>query len=236
MRKRRVFALTGFGLLLGVYLIDGPSSSVNDESRRQRDVNSITRALGEDSLRPVERDRRINGSNQDLKPEAFSPVLSDRLIRWSELQAKVFRSDAEEAERQLMSRDPDLISESKKALLLSVGSHETARAEMIDSALELLILAGRDADGRADQAIVEILEDPRLEDGGQSDETREQLAGVQAELLVSLIDTANPRLKRHLGELRLGPVGRRLRARVELRLSRNLAESQQILATFDSRN
>jgi len=154
--------------------------------------------------KPVVEEKVSKGSSVMVRPFEFQ----NELTVYLDLQTKVFLSDSEKREKADLLRNAALIRALGARLQQASRSHEVMREQ--DAAIDLLLEALKDGDTQAASEVLrEVIQDSQVEDLKLDKGSREQLAGLKAEVLYQWSAT-NPQIASNLQSWLPGPVSKKI--------------------------
>jgi hypothetical protein len=158
-------------------------------------------------------------------PMASRPFAYDKELKtYLDLQAKVFMSDEEKAEKHELLSRPDLLKALGQKLLEPSRSLEGMNEQ--DTALDMLIEALKSGDSAVAAGVLgDVVKDGQVESSTMEQSAREQLAGLKAEILYQW-SAFKPDMASNLQSMLPGPVSRRIWSNVVKMQQENLAESE----------
>jgi len=160
------------------------------------------------------------GSPTMSRPFEFQKELNSYL----DLQAKVFLSAEEEREKQELLHHGGLMRALGRRLREATRSQQ-AMVEQ-DAAIDLLVEALKAGDsGVASEVLRDVVQDRQVEDSALDRASREQLAGLKAEVLYQW-SAINPQMSSNLQAWLPGPVSQKIWSNVLRMQQSNQAESE----------
>ena len=144
------------------------------------------------------------------------------LTRFSAIAQKALPSSADQAARNDLLKDEELINSLKP--LLTTAAQNLSEQQLQNSALDMLFAAlNSDSRDIAVGVLKEVVASSGVESDAVPQNERQQLAGIKAEVLMAL--SAHPKFQEDLTAIFPGPVTGKIWQNVQERQKSNLAES-----------
>jgi hypothetical protein len=155
----------------------------------------------------------------ELKPEPFA----QELAQYAVLKKKIFLTSSEDSERKLLLTNEKLLRGMRSRLMRSPATAQEAMEQ--NAAIDLLLDAVRTGDNEvAIDVLRSVVTDGQVEDESLDRTTRENLAGIKAEVLFQW-SALKPAQASELAGLLPGPVSQRIWQNVVDAQQSNLNES-----------
>lgn len=160
--------------------------------------------------------------------ETVEPVqpFERELQSYSELKRKVFLTPEEQAHKETLLKNPDVLRGLRARLVRSPVNGQQALAQ--NAAIDMLLEALKSGDSEvASEVLRTVVTDGQVEDTKTDPLTRENLAGVKAEVLFQW-SALKPAQSDELAQMLPGPVSQRIWANVISAQQSNLNESANL--------
>lgn len=167
---------------------------------------------------------------QALNSEPLEPILVRDLEKMQSLLSKPLLSPSEEREKKALLKDKVFLERNALALKNIRAMSDSDYMKWENAALDTLVGALREGDRAvASKIILEVIQDPQVEDAQLPMEIRKTLGGIKAELLFHATSLA-PENFPEIESVLPGPISQKIWQNVQEQQKDNLAESQLEIA------
>jgi hypothetical protein len=229
MRKVNLNSLVAVLLITGVVLLEGRFRH-HESSTPDRDPTSVPVAAVSKIAEPPSATAAATATaavvpivpaplKLEKKPEPFATELAEYAV----LKKKVFLTAAEESQRNSFLKNDKILRGMRSRLLSSPTTAKEAKEQ--NAAIDLLLDAVRIGDSEvAVEVLRDVVADGQIEDENIDRATRENLAGVKAEVLYQW-SALKPAQAQELANMLPGPVSQKIWQNVVSAQASNLSES-----------
>lgn len=218
-------------ILMGAVLVKSRFRSAEEPKLKTNNVTSIA---------PIE-EQKVSQSLQSIRePASVAPVkatvvkavvklkaqslpYSKELDTYVVLKKKVFLTETEERSRDQLLKNPAILRAMGQRLTISAADDAAALEQ--NSAVDMLLEALRSGDSTvATEVLKTVVSDQQVEDSALDISSRENLAGIKAEVLYQW-SALNPVQSSQIASWLPGPVSKRIWQNVVTAQASNIAES-----------